>query len=129
MLWAEVNTDTGGFDDVGFGVEYDASPLQLWAELWVDGGGFDSVEVTLEYEVSEWVDIFAIVGFDGDWWGGLGAMFEKPIGTGPYSLIARGSIRYSQCCDGLGFGAAIGVRYTVGDVEDEDDRPFFIFGP
>lgn len=121
--WAEVDIANGGLDQVGFGVEFDpAGPLEIDADVWFDGGGFNRVSFLVDYELSEVLDFVLEGGFDGGFFIAVGLDLDDQIGNGPFSLIGFTRLGFSS---GGGFGAiaAVGIRYTLGDVDDD-----FVFG-
>ena len=88
--------------DLGFSGGPISAILGAWAEL--DLGTFTP------YVRTQWSLTSAF------WDLGIGVAAEHAIGTGPFSLIASGEVRFGS--GGAGVLTAIGIRYTQGDVDN-----------
>ncbi len=121
--------ELGGGWDAGLGVVFDVTPaLEVTAEAWFEPGGIDWVGLTLTYEANDWLTLLGYMDFNFPGWSvGGGALFERQIGTGPLSLIAFGQVGYNGGGP-LFLSGAVGIRYSLGDVDDFSDL-FFEGGP
>jgi len=122
----------GGFEfwEIGnwsayVGAEFDVTEqLEIWGALIIDTGEFGFIRVGAELDLGMIDPYVAFYWRPGAWQIEAGADLEKPLGTGPYSLVGDINVRYSMPCCGLGFEAGFGIRYTIGDNDEYRARDY-----
>jgi hypothetical protein len=130
-FWANLYYNVGGLDEIEFGGEVKITDrLSVWTEAGFDFGPpqfeFDWIDFGTTLELTDTLKIESVLSFDSPFvfdYAEVWAELDRPIGTGPLSVIAALGVGY----DGGGPYAwgNIGLRYKLGGPEDRDDNRLF----
>ncbi len=128
-VWSNVYYGNFWFYGIEVGTEFALTDrFSVWSVLDFDFGGFDDFELGTMFAITDALSINTELDLD---FGPLElnyletwAELDRPVGTGPLSLLAELGVGFDPG-DGLYAWGNVGIRYKLGGPEDRDDNRLF----
>jgi hypothetical protein len=133
-FWSNLEFGWAGLNDIEAGVEFKVTErVRVWTEANFDfdpGLEFDWLDFGVGFDLTDELTLNGVIAIDDSPfafdYAEVWAELDKPIGTGPLSLIGNLGVGYE---DAPYVWGNIGIRYKLGGPEDRDENRLFGIDP